>query len=427
SFEMARSPLPLRYPEKLAVGTILAVAILAGIALDALRRRDRIPRWAFAAAAGLAVCALALRVSPPSGGRLAAWLLEENPAAAALAAENLPTAFAEAGILWAVTLIGLDLVRSGGRPSIVCGLGLLTLVPVAANRRIAPVFLQEEVFAATPFDRFQNRMDPQGSFRAVGGSFYRAPSTLERERLGADPGGLDAAVRNWEVYSHLLWGRGTVLNVDFDHGDLSRLESLRGISLVASTYLDSGPFFGALGLRWAIRYAEQQSLGGYRHIRSLGIQEWDEHRRAYPDVRLLERWKEEPNALRAADALPKLTDGEVVLETEASRAGSAPAGRLRVLEKTPEKLVVEAEAQEPTWLFVLRGFWMYRRVRVDGRDVEPVPAQIAFSAVPIPAGRHRVEWEETLPGAQVSRWGPAVFVLAAAGLLARGRLAGERR
>jgi hypothetical protein len=44
--------------------------------------------------------------------------------------------------------------------------------------------------------------------------------------------------------------------------------------------------------------------------------------------------------------------------------------------------------------------------------------------VPIPAGRHRVEWNETLPGAGVSLWGPVASVLAALGLIIRDRRRG---
>ena len=78
-------------------------------------------------------------------------------------------------------------------------------------------------------------------------------------------------------------------------------------------------------------------------------------------------------------------------------------------------------APDPTYLFVLRGFWTHRSVRVDGRPVDPVPAQLAFSAIPIPAGEHAVDWREKLPGWEVSRFGPILFVLAAAGLLVRER------
>jgi hypothetical protein len=426
SLTTARSPLPLRYPEKLAVGAVLALALLAGIAFEALLRERRAPRWPLYAGAVLAFAAAGLAVFPAGAGRLAVWCAGGDSAGDPFAASVLTPAVAEGALLWMLTVIGLDLLQRGGRLSLGCCLLLLTLVPVYANRRIARTFLEEEVFSPRPFDRLLRKKDPEGSYRTVGESLFRAPSELELLHLSADPGGLEVAIRNWDKYSHILWGRGTVLQGDFDHADLSRLESLRVLGYQASTFLDSEPFFGALALRWGVRYRDQVSLGGFERTRSLGIQEWDENPRARPDIRLLEKWREEPASLRAAQALPRLGDGEVVLETEVSRAGAARGGQVRILEKTPEMLIVEAEAADPTWLFVLRGFWPYRRVSVDGVAVEPVPAQIANSAVPIPAGRHRLEWKETVPGAEVSWWGPVVSVLAAAGLILRDRRRGGR-
>jgi hypothetical protein len=94
---------------------------------------------------------------------------------------------------------------------------------------------------------------------------------------------------------------------------------------------------------------------------------------------------------------------------------------VRIDRNFPEQLVVSVEAPDPTWLFVLRGYWSHRTVHLDGRPVEVVPAQVAFSAVPVPAGRHTIEWRETVPGIEISRWGPVLFVLMAAGLAARDR------
>jgi hypothetical protein len=73
----------------------------------------------------------------------------------------------------------------------------------------------------------------------------------------------------------------------------------------------------------------------------------------------------------------------------------------------------------------LRGYWDHRTIRVDGAETEAWPAQLAFSAVPIPPGRHRVEWREEIPGFAVSRFGPALFVLAAA-VLGLGRRGAEQ-
>ena len=278
----ARSPLPLRFPEKLAVGTILAAALLSGIAFEALRRERRAMRWPLRVGAALTLAAAGLAGFPASAGRLAQWLGGGELAVASAAAAALAQALAEGAFLWMATVIGLDLLQRGGRRSLAFCLLLLTLVPVAANRRIALTFREEEVFSPGPFDRFLRKKDPEGSYRTVGEPLFRAKSPLEAAHQGADPGGLDKAVRNWDLYSHILWGRGTVLQTDYDHGDLSRLESLRGLGYRASTFLDSGPFFEALALRWGIRYRDQVSLGGFSSIRSLGVQEWDENPQALP-------------------------------------------------------------------------------------------------------------------------------------------------
>jgi len=87
---------------------------------------------------------------------------------------------------------------------------------------------------------------------------------------------------------------------------------------------------------------------------------------------------------------------------------------MRILEKSPERLRLETEALDPTFLFVVRGFWSYREVTIDGGPVPVFPAQLAFSAIPVPAGRHRIEWVENVPGVRLSRWGPVAYVLLAA-------------
>ncbi|HEY7575486.1 MAG TPA: hypothetical protein VIB08_10010, partial [Thermoanaerobaculia bacterium] len=48
----------------------------------------------------------------------------------------------------------------------------------------------------------------------------------------------------------------------------------------------------------------------------------------------------------------------------------------------------------------------HRDVRVDGTPVETVPAYLAYTAVPVPGGRRRIEWEERVPGGDASRFGP---------------------
>jgi hypothetical protein len=90
-------------------------------------------------------------------------------------------------------------------------------------------------------------------------------------------------------------------------------------------------------------------------------------------------------------------------------------------------LRLQVNSPDPTWLFVLRGYWPYRTVEIDGRPVESVPAQVAHSAIAVPSGRHTIEWRERVPGLEVSRWGPLLFVPLAIGLIARDRRRRSRR
>jgi hypothetical protein len=138
-------------------------------------------------------------------------------------------------------------------------------------------------------------------------------------------------------------------------------------------------------------------------------------------VRLARSWREENGPLDALNAIRGLGPGEIVVESGRRASGSARPGRVRVLEKTPERMVAEVEAPDPTWLFVLRGHFSYREILLDGRPVEDFPAQLAFSAVAIPPGRHRIEWNEEVPGGSVSRWGPALFLVGAAAIALGGR------
>jgi hypothetical protein len=415
------SPLALRYPEKFAVALVLALAILSALAFDHLRRRAEATRWPLPAGLLLAVLATAASLFPLPCGRLAALAIGAGPELAGVAARELPPALAEAGLLWMATVVALEALRGGARRGLLFSLAILTLVPIAANRKIARTFPEDVLLAPTPFARLLQHADPGGNFRSIGESAYRPSSRLEEVQSGSDPARIEFSRRNWDLFTHALWGRGTVFNMDFDAGDLSRLESLRRLSFRAANSPDSADFFGSLALRWGIRYRDQPPLPGYHRFRGEGITDWDEHERAYPDIRLLEKWREETGAIPALNILPHLTAGEIVIESGSRVAGSARPGRLRLLEKTPERLSVETDTEDPTWLFVLRGYWSYRTVLLDGRRVEDAPAQLAFSAVRVPAGRHRIDWRERVPGAYVSRFGPVLFVLFAAGCLFRGR------
>ena len=407
-----RSPIPLRFPEKFAVSIVLALGVLAGVAFDSFRHGPK-ARWPLWTGAALAVLAGVAALLPGISGSVAVRVVGADGSLAKTAAEQLPGALAEAGLLWMATVLALESLGRGTRRALACSLALLTLVPIAANRKIARTFPEQSLFAPSPFDRFLRRADPRQEFRTFDETSYSAPSALDGREKQTDSSGAAFGRRSWLVYTHALWDRGTVFNGDLDAGDLSRLESLRRISYSAAGYRDSQAFFGTLALKWGARLRDQKPLAGYHRIRGNGLVDWDEQEAAFPDVRLVRRWREETGALAALSTLPLLNAGEIVIESGSRTAGTARPGSLRILEKTPERLRVEAEAPDPTWLFVLRDYFGHRTVLLDGNPVEDAPAQLAFSAVRVPAGRHTIDWRETVPGGRISRWGPVLFVLAA--------------
>jgi hypothetical protein len=303
----------------------------------------------------------------------------------------------------------------------------LTLVPILANRKIARSFREEEVFAPTAFARYQTKNDPRGFYRALDETLYRHPSDVALHQFEATLSDIEFTRRTWYDQSPVLFGRGTVFNEDFDAGDLSRIESVRRLSSLASEFRDADAFFGTFALKWGIRYRDQEPLPGYRSIGGDALQSWDEHPGAEPDIRFAERWVEAPSALEGLRLVPTLAPGEILVETGAARRGSTRPGVVRVLERLPERLELEVDSPDGGWLFVLRGYWPYRTIRIDGRPVEAVPAQLAFSAIPVPAGAHRIHWVEEVPGLSTSRFGPILFVIVVAGVAAAATSRSARR
>jgi hypothetical protein len=404
------SPLPLRNPEKLAVAVVFAFGVLASIAFDSWRERPGRMRGLIGVGLVLTLLAAVAALDPAGAGRFAVRLIGSDPSRAVDAARTLPLALAEAGLCWMATAVALDALGRRDRLSgVAWSLLLLTAVPVAASRRIAVAIPEERIFGPTAFARYVARQDPEGRYRTLSESFFLGLSPLELEQNAGALAGAEISRRGWYQQTPLLWGRGMVFNEDFDVGDLSRVESLRRVSGMATGYRDSENFFGAVALRFGIRFRDQEALAGYRPVGGDALQVWDEHARAFPDVRLLERWREVPDPLKALSTIAGLGPGEIVLESGARRAGAAGPGRVRLTENTPERLAADIEAPEATWLFVLRAFWPYRAIRLDGRPVEAVPAQLGYSAVPIPSGRHRLVWEERLPGTPHSLVGPVLF------------------
>ena len=405
-----RSPIPLRYPEKFAVGLVFALALAAGLAIEALRLGAAAPRGRIAVAVTLAAVAVAACFFPEPIGGLAAAAVRVPFSSSPGAGGQISAAFAEAGLLWAATLLALDLLPRPARWTLPAGLALLTAVPLLANRRIARSFPEELLFRPPAFARLVGREDPANSFRTLDSSRYRAPSPLDAAAQAQDPGGNAFYRRGWFLYTACLWGRATVLNADPDVGDFSRMESLRRLSAFFPSASNAAALFGSLSLRNAVRFRDQEALPGFRRIGGDALQSWDQNAEALPAIRVPVRWREVSGSVGALHALSTVSAGEVVLETGRAATGTSSGGSIDAIDDRPERLRFTVRSPAPSWVFVLRGFWPFRTVLVDNERVDPVPAQLAFSVIPVAAGRHQVDWREELPGGEVSRFGPILFL-----------------
>ncbi len=405
------SPVPLRYPEKFMVGATFAMALAAGMAFDRWRQFRTGGRGLLAVAGVLAVLAAAAARWPEAAGRLLVSVAGGGPELVPVAANALPFALAVGGLLWAATAIAAEVAAGRGRVAPSAALILLTAIPLSTNRLIAQTAHEGTVYPPTSFAREIARRDPEGAFRVLDETLYRPTSPLLALSMLADPAGSEVYRQSWYYFTQTIWKRGTVLNGDLDAGDLSRVESLRRLAAVAAAQTDSAPFFSTLSLRFAIRFRDQTPIAGFQRVGGDAFRSWDENPGALPDIRLVSRWREASGPVDALRTLPGLPADEIVVETGERRSGRARPGRLRIREKSPERLILETDTPDPTWLFVLRGDWSYRTVAIDGRPVETHPAQLAFTAVPVPAGTHRIEWRERAPGLDVSRWGPPAGIL----------------
>lgn len=416
----ATSPVPLRYPEKFMLGAALGLAVAAGTAVDRLRRRG-VARGVLATAFALTVAAVAARLAPAAAGGLAAASVGAS-APRDLAGRELSGALADAGLLWSATAIAIALLAVEGRGRMAGAVVLLTAAPLASSRAITQTANEAAVFPPTAFARAIARRDPAAVYRGIDESPYQT-TRLRAVAERGDRGGSEHYRQSWLYYTPSLWGRSAVFNGDLDAGDFSRFQSLRRVSDLAAIRSDSAAFFESLSLRYGFRFRDQDPIAGFRAFGGDALRLWDENRSALPPIRLLETWREAAGPVPALAALPRLFPGQVVIETGREASGSARPGSLRILRQTPESLELATRSPDPTWLFVLRGDWDFRTVRVDGSAVPVHTAQLAFSGVRVPAGAHRVEWREEAPGLEVSRWGPvaALVLLLGAALAGRGR------
>jgi hypothetical protein len=404
----------LRYPVKAMPFVAMCWALLAGLGFDAWRGMTAESRRRFLAGAAwpvaaLALVALALVALARYGAAL--WgplLLADGPLPAVESLRRLGWRFAVTATLAVVsTLLALS-ARPGARAARSAALvALLALLDLAAlHRNIEPVAPRELYTYRPELLQQLGGVEPP---RVYAYDYTTAsPRYGKRDgllKLARTPAGWDlgaaAALANQAALTPTTaerWGLDSAFEIDY-RGLYSRHLARLTTRL---RYLEGTP--GHLRLL---------RLGGVTHVVAL-------HREGLEDLTPqaeLPGFYEAPiRVFRVPDPLPRtfvvsgvrVADGpaadellldpafdprrEVVLpEGQDRRPGAAAAGTSRLVERRADRVALEVDLAEDGYVVLLDGYDPGWRARVDGKPSPVLRANVAFRAVRVGPGRHRVE------------------------------------
>ena len=384
----------VRFPARWFVLTHFALAALAGAGLDGWLY-GRILTWPKGSEPANSDGADGDRTGAPAAARLGALVVFGATAVALLSsglaagrATGVP-AFAALGAACAGAILLIS-VRTTGRPGPErTGLLLAALVTLPLLGATAGLFASARLEGSPPvvaeFAKAPGRFFPVASdgetlaalARETGGEWGGASAARARAALSGYanlPLGLSSAASPSPIGNPL---RTRLLGAALSGGNAETILSLADVRHVVSPFPTSIP--GAR-LEWqgggVFLYGLPRRAGRVFFARSA--------READDDAAF--------HALAAPDF-----DAEAVALL-APPAGPLPpprAGRrfsvARVVAEAPESLTVDAEASEPGFLVITRAYDRGWEARLDGAEVPLRRADLALSAVLLPAGAHRLE------------------------------------
>jgi hypothetical protein len=405
----------LRYPSKAMVLVALATALLAGLGLDACRGPTRPARRRVSAvttvAALLAVlpgaAALAVTIAPDAWGPLALGHDPESPLASLLALPVRDWTVASLAAGAVLVLVGRrgavppaaaaavaalcagDLLLAHHRLNATAPSGLLTIAPPAAAAVRSPERARVYVFDYHSMrgksERYLGRGTPYQTGAAPPGWLPRRLQTMAQRFYLLPPSG------SW-------WG----LEGSYD-------QDVRGLyprSLANMVLL----LRASEGTPLYLRLLRLGAVGSVVALHSEGFDG------LVPAHTLTSFFPEPIRVYRVPDALPRtyavgrgrvaagpaaftaLASGDFdpareVLLPEGPELDSGPAfaGASRILEFRPDRVRIEAELTAAGYVVLVDTWDPGWRATVDGTEAPVLRANIAFRAVRVPPGRHRVE------------------------------------
>jgi hypothetical protein len=393
----------VRFPAKAMALVALGWALLAGLGADALARGTA-RRAGLAGAALASVLALGFAAWSPASGLAWAPLPARSPGA--LVALTLAAGLA---LLGATRLGGR---RRGLAIGALCALALLDLVMQHAglNPTAPAAFFATPPPALAALGPTGESIEPRPFTRLHVWDYRPLPAgkRFPERDLGAfyreTPVGAPvplARAAGLQAYLYPSTGSRFGIFGSFTK-DLMRLypAGLHDLTLLVREAPET-PGYGRL-LR----------LAGVTHVLAL-------HEGGQQPLELLAReqgvFREPIRVFRAPDPLPRsyavgaarVADGasayalllrpdfdparEIVLPEGAPRAAPGFTGTSRVTEMLPDRVRLDAELSQDGYVVLLDAWDPGWRASVDGRPAPVLRANVAFRAVPVPAGRHRVE------------------------------------
>jgi hypothetical protein len=404
-----------RYPSKCFLLAALAVSILAALGIDTLseqsesrpRRRNILAIGSAGIVLGaiLAAAAITWWIRPEP---LLQWLrsqVEPQQAAAKVFGEILGQLLRSLLSSGAFLILGGGLILVSGlrnRSIPVSGLWLALLLGelIPANLRLAPMMSGADVDFVPDIDRFVLAKGSREPFRVV------APNWLPpiQNRLRAPNRSLAWVTLFYKMTSQTMGGipRGVQYSLD---GSIDLLNTADSEDLYRRCLLL--PEGSRVKLMEKLNSPIVLSIGAISHPDLLPLASFDTR----SDYRLYAYWLKDssprayfaprvfsvPSHQNALDFLlqPDLSLHEaVILEGASPSDDKAPIvpGKARVLEYHSSGVSCETETSVAGYLVLLDSYYPGWRAYVDGREVEIRRANFAFRAVPVPAGRHQIEF-----------------------------------
>jgi hypothetical protein len=424
----------LRFPVKSMLLFSLAIALLAGLGTDAWRRARR-PALVAAGAAGLVLgllAALAARLAAAPPGALAELVGGSPSSTAALASLVGPLSFVA---LEGLALAGL--AAASARPALAGRLAMI--VPLLAVADAA--WNQRRLNPTAPRALFRYRPETVEAIRADGGTrIYFRSATGRASPPRPAPAGVGMPL-----------GVGVALTTK-----LYLTPPAARIQGIASSYVEDvkgvqpTPLVDLYNLLRAVdgtpAHLRLLRLGAVSHtvyLDSFGTDELEpltSVETLYGNRVLLfrvpgslprsyvvggARIAAGPEALRALVDPSFDPAREIVLpEGKGREVPTRFAGSARVLELTADRVSIEARVDAPGYLVLVDAYDPDWKATVDGRPEALLRANVAFRALPLEAGEHRVEMRYRPRSVVLGLWISALAALAGAAGLAAARWRG---